>query len=731
MADYAPVNPPLGDNHPEHLWSPYGYSDHQPDIRPPSSETEVDNRYSPQDEAKGQAQYKQKLEPSIRPRTPVDSLCGDHDLPPERENNRLERLFHWKWEIGACGLILISIFAILATLYPHEGRPQPNWPYLISVNSLLSVYGAVLKAALAYIVGSGISQLQWRWYARERSMFDLVRYDSAGRGPLGSLQWLWANHLRQPLTAFGAILTIIAIAIDPFIQQLVSYDGCSIPQGDDLATLPRTNYFHNTGVHIGGSDNSVTPELQAAVNSGVFSAGQPVNFSCSTGNCTFPETFATVGYCSKCRDVSDSVQFSQHCYQSYQNISTPVPCSSGEQGSGGQNSTAMIPGGISVNTTAMGGRPIVAAMGFAKSGEIQFLINKADFGDTGYTIGGQNKTAMGCDNPDLNNTWPCRGWGAASCTLDPCVRVYQSSINAGILSETVVEDSTALKWGTGQPNSTINNLLVMGLVDTKCVTPQERDGLIKDGYKIDPATRWLGYNTTTDVTLTTPADAPFPASLSAHNCLYNLDYSTNIGLFINYLVKFFTGTITGQWAEGGCCMGFDGPQDLLSIFNFSDVDFTDVDKRFGDVADSLTKFVRENGSPNRSVYATGQVLHYETCLNVRWGWIAMPAALAALTLVFFILTIVTTERHHLPIWKSNPLAFVFHGPGSAGLPSTTKPWTEQSQPLMLNTTQGMESASKGIVIKLDEADRQTHLTDVTGHLESSQIHDNGIGVALE
>ncbi|KAI0148250.1 hypothetical protein F4776DRAFT_673498 [Hypoxylon sp. NC0597] len=723
MAYYASVNASFGDDHSDHLWSPYEYNGREPNEHYLSSETEVDSRHSPLNETR--SQYEQQRDLSVRSQTPVDSLYKNQGLLRQREGKLFDRLLYWKWEIGACLLILIAISAILATLYPHEGRPQPNWPYLISVNSLLSVYGAVFKAALAYIVGSSISQLQWRWYARERSLFDLVRYDSAGRGPLGSLQWLWTNHLRQPLTAFGATLTIVAIAIDPFIQQLVSYDGCSIAHDDELAALPRTNYFVNTGVHIGAGDSSVTPELQAAVNSGVFSPGQPVSFSCSTGNCTFPETFATVGYCSKCQDISDTVQFSQHCYQSYQNMSTPVPCASSGQGLGGRNLTASIPGGISVNTTAMGGTPAVAAMGFSNSGEIQFLINKADFSDSGNTIGGLNKTELGCNTPEFNNKWPCRGWGAASCTLEPCVRVYQSSIDAGVLSETALENSVGIKWGTGQPNSTVNNLPVMGLVDTKCITPQERDGLVKEGYKIDPATRWLGYNTTTEVTLTMPAEDAFPASLSAHNCLYNLDYYTNTGLFRNYLGDFFTGTITGQWAEGGCCVGFDGPQALLSFFNFTDVDFEDVDRKFGDVADSLTRFARENGNPNRSNFATGQVLHYETCLNVRWGWIAMPAALAALTLIFFILTIITTERYQLPIWKSNPLAFVFHGPGGPGLLSTGKPWTSQDQVATLNTTQGMELASKDIVIKLEDVDGQAHLTEVQRHSEPLQAYNSG------
>ncbi|KAH8800221.1 hypothetical protein F5884DRAFT_838164 [Xylogone sp. PMI_703] len=620
MASYTPVNPSSGDDSSNTTAHIYEQSGHLPSSYNPSSETELDSRYDPQEGGQRQARN-QRRDAQAQSKTPAHVQYEDYQPSSRRNKNGFAaRLFYWKWEFVSCWVVLILIFVILATLYPHEGKPQPRWPYHISINALLSVYSAILQAALT----------------RERPLLDLVRYDSAGRGPLGSARWLWTNHIRHPLTAFGAIITIAALAMDPFIQQLVTYDGCSIALDDKAASLPRTNYFINLGVHIGAGLNSVTPQFQSAINSGIFStAKQPISFDCSTGNCTFPETFATVGYCSKCQDVSGSVQFSQSCYLSTNNTTKPVSCSAKVEGFFYQNSTASIPGGIYVNTTSGTGLPTVAAMGVTDSGEIQFIANNVSFVETGVTIGGENKTDLGCDNLSHNNTWPCRGWGAASCTLEPCVRVYQSTINAGVLSETVLEDSSGIEWGIDRPNSTINNLPVMGMVDTRCISPQERDGLVKQGYKINPATRWLAYNTTTEISLTMPSNASFPESLSAHQCLYNVDYSTNSDLFVNYLNTFFTGTIKGEWVEGGCCAGFEGSQDLLSLYNFSSVSFADFQRAFGDIADSMTKFVRENGQPDRSVYATGQVQHYATCVDVRWSWISLPAALVAMTLLFF------------------------------------------------------------------------------------------------
>jgi hypothetical protein len=46
--------------------------------------------------------------------------------------------------------------------------------------------------------------------------------DAASRGPLGSAILLLALRTR-PLASLGAVITIFAVAFDPFIQQIIRY----------------------------------------------------------------------------------------------------------------------------------------------------------------------------------------------------------------------------------------------------------------------------------------------------------------------------------------------------------------------------------------------------------------------------------------------------------------------------------------------------------------------------
>lgn len=187
----------------------------------------------------------------------------------------------WKWEFGSAILLLISVAAIPATLLPHDRKPVPQWPVSISINALLSIYSMALKACLGFVVTSCIGQLQWAWYVEARPLMDVVLFHEATRGFLGSVQWLWVNFLRQPLTALGALITIVAISIHLFIQQIVQPVDCTHVSSMNLpVSLPRTNYLH----YLDARDMS--DGLEAAIRAGMYTFQNLTEFHCSTGNCT-------------------------------------------------------------------------------------------------------------------------------------------------------------------------------------------------------------------------------------------------------------------------------------------------------------------------------------------------------------------------------------------------------------------------------------------------------------
>ena len=88
---------------------------------------------------------------------PNADFGGPKDLPRSStgEARGMGLLQEWWLEI-ICGLLAVgALFAILATVYPYNGRPLPQWPYGLSINSLIAIYVVILKATMLLVVTQG------------------------------------------------------------------------------------------------------------------------------------------------------------------------------------------------------------------------------------------------------------------------------------------------------------------------------------------------------------------------------------------------------------------------------------------------------------------------------------------------------------------------------------------------------------------------------------------------
>jgi hypothetical protein len=103
------------------------------------------------------------------------------------------------WELSACCGSLIAFISMVALLKPFEGKAQPSWPYGITLNSAVSWLNTIMKGMLLVSAAACISQSTWIYYgstlnsiSKGQSLAILSMYDSASRGPWGSVQLLWA-----------------------------------------------------------------------------------------------------------------------------------------------------------------------------------------------------------------------------------------------------------------------------------------------------------------------------------------------------------------------------------------------------------------------------------------------------------------------------------------------------------------------------------------------------------
>ncbi|KAI1411330.1 hypothetical protein F5Y13DRAFT_200940 [Hypoxylon sp. FL1857] len=181
-----------------------------------------------------------------------------------------------------------------------------------------------MKTPLAFAIGSGLGQGKWAWFRkRPGQLSHFIAFDEASRGPLGCVSlirrfrsWHWAS--------LGAWVTLALLAMDPFLQAVILYEGRNdtssisdsrIPKARGLdvgewskQTTITTDYYGSTDVlsyyriypDVGMSMTSIF----GFVNTSTTSPSQPPLVYCRTGNCTW-HTYSSVGICSRCSDISE------------------------------------------------------------------------------------------------------------------------------------------------------------------------------------------------------------------------------------------------------------------------------------------------------------------------------------------------------------------------------------------------------------------------------------------
>jgi ABC-type lipoprotein release transport system permease subunit len=112
--------------------------------------------------------------------------------------------------------------AIVGILFSTNGKPLSAWTALILLNATISILPTVSKSLLLLSVVECISQSKWNHFARPHRMIDFDIFDNASRGPLGAVKLLSKRQILKTMASLGAIVMLLGLAIDPFVQQLLS-----------------------------------------------------------------------------------------------------------------------------------------------------------------------------------------------------------------------------------------------------------------------------------------------------------------------------------------------------------------------------------------------------------------------------------------------------------------------------------------------------------------------------
>ncbi|KAK0736240.1 hypothetical protein B0T21DRAFT_177553 [Apiosordaria backusii] len=341
-----------------------------------------------------------------------------------------------------------------------------------------------MRAPLAFVVGSCLGHEKWIWFKkRPGKLAGFVRFDDASRGPLGSMSLLWWLKLKHWAT-LGAITTLALVAVDPFFQALVEYEGELVVVNATADSLNGPLISRASGLNIGerGVVRAVENEdftnlglhtdtlqylslfpdtgmsstmLMSLINSSLSYQVQPPSLTCSTGNCTWP-AFSSLALCSSCFDITSRIVKEEKIGTTDENTQSPFGPGMGNGLAQGYITNYVVPykGNRRLLAQAFNGFVDVSVPSVGESQQpwarvgLMPVFDPRDtfnFRDSGTLLASFAMVTPPRAYWDGNERWENTTMKATECALQFCARVHKPQMRNGPLNDTILLDSSAFE----------------------------------------------------------------------------------------------------------------------------------------------------------------------------------------------------------------------------------------------------------------------------------------------
>lgn len=603
----------------------------------------------------------------------VDDL---YTRPQTLNNAKSTLLDTWLPEVAFMVFSAICMAVIIAVLRVYDNHPLPSLPKGVTLNAVVSILATGAKSALLAAVASAIGQGKWTWFhSKPRPLAHAHILDEASRGPYGSLAMLFKKPAFS-LSALGAVITVLSLGFDPFIQQVLSTSIRQIPQDSDLAVTSQATAFLQ----------AESARFDQAVNNAIYSDKFDRTPGCPSGNCTWP-TFRSFGWCSKCENVTNQVR--SNCTYSYN--ASQLDQSQHYFGSCNLFLDKGYAADLSWEVAPSGD----GSFGLQITTEVIWLVDDGN-GTTNATF--NNPTYIGVESPqavlghvfmDFNDpSHPEQGFhvvNATQCVLSYCVRDYDVAVESGGVSvstsepnygKVYTEDEQNMACWTADPDF-ISKMDYSNVTTTLSFPQQEQT---------------IDY-----VDLVDSAHFTFCSS-RAITVVQGLALALGgWGLSIGSTISGSRQSAVAFSQPGIQEMDYFGATEDASnnvfVFLSTNGGLRSVMPR---LADSLSSFTLDQ--PNTTQAITGSVFNPEVFVEVRWEWLSLPIALCVSGAVFLGLTAFASRAAGVGVWKGSSLAYLYHG------------LEDQSRSLeSYDTASTMHAAAESTTVSLRFSDRSARV----------------------
>ncbi|KAJ4299700.1 hypothetical protein N0V90_004946 [Kalmusia sp. IMI 367209] len=556
----------------------------------------------------------------------------------------------WLIEIISWCLSAACMAGIGIMLIVYKNKTIPRWPLGLTLNAYISVLAKVASAALLLPVSEALGQLKWSWFQGDSSkkMWDFELFDSASRGPWGSFLLL-VRTKGKSLAALGACVTLMALMLDPFFQQVVEYpEVWRVQQGK--GALPRAfgyEPFAKGQEYQGGEQYMDTDmNLQGTLARYFYDNGTiPMPFgrgfraevplACPNSNCTWPE-YETLGVHSECVDIKDRLEFK--CLRKELDwVQVPIKDPQLIEAISFPNGTAcgwwtkaddpllMVGYNVDKNTEHAG------EVLLSRVEPLYNLFSKI------FMPGYENKLNSSrnplahiilVSNENLDDVYQNKTPIAKECMISWCAKTIQSSYSEGGYVEKVTQ---------------------VVLNDTVTSSPW-----ITSMTRIGDSRRYnYEYFYDENTTITTA------------NNTYIIDNSTFVltaAVFDDVFPSAFT--LINSTDQKDAMLRYKQYNEInpyIRNVTYNPFMMQNISTHLENMASAFTNLMRSASLDTEMV--PGDAFDQENIVQVRWWWLSLPLSLLICTGIFLLATVIRSskEQDHVGVWKTSAIATLLYG----------------------------------------------------------------------
>jgi hypothetical protein len=99
--------------------------------------------------------------PAVQSKKRFPTVLGRIETEWKQFSHYMSRVgkMSWTTETCSCFIALLALAGLIATLSSHQGKPLPQWPQLVTINSIISLFSLIMRACVGVVLAEGRSSL--------------------------------------------------------------------------------------------------------------------------------------------------------------------------------------------------------------------------------------------------------------------------------------------------------------------------------------------------------------------------------------------------------------------------------------------------------------------------------------------------------------------------------------------------------------------------------------------